>query len=413
MPNRPVLVALLDFGILVAAALVTAAMIPAAALSLPTPASQPSPHDLIAQGLCGPSTSVTTLPGFKSLWIGGLCRFEELTSSIDIHDWISGQTKPAGFLTKARYDHSALRMTDGRVLIVGGEGPDRQPTREVEIYDPSKLKSHQAGSIVTPRCVPSLTQLLDGEVLVTGGMGCQTYPVQAPVRSIEIYNPRTGSSRIVGEFKAELKFNRDATLLKDGRVLFTGGVDAQGNLVGENEIYDPSTNKLTAVAAMTVHRCGESIVALPDGSALFAGGVPCGIYPDNALKSAEIFDPRTNQFRAVGEMKSAQYRPGIALLKDGRVLLAGGSWGTQYSVSVNSAELYDPKSQTFSPTGNLTTRRSGPATQVRPDGTVLIQGGAFQGSPAGSVSGLSNSETYDPVRGEFTAVPEAPRPAAQ
>ncbi len=366
--------------------------------------------------------SVTTLPGLKILWAGGTsCKFEEPTASIDIYDSITSRAKPVGHLTKARYDHSALRLTDGRVLIVGGEGPDRQPTHEIEIYDPSKLKSHRAGSIVTPRCSPSMTQLLDGEVLVTGGFACLTYPAQKPVRSIELYNPRTGHSRIVGEFRAELRYSRDTTLLKDGRVLFTGGVDADGKPVSENEIYDPATARLTAAGAMTVQRCRESIVSLADGSVLFAGGVPCGIYPDNAFKSAEIFNPQTNQFQAVGEMNSAQFCPGIALLKDGRVLLAGGALGTRYSVSENSAELYDPKSQSFSPTGKLTTGRTCPATELRPDGTVLIQGGSFQGSPAGSVSRLSNSETYDPVRGEFTAVPEAdrtteasmPTPAAQ
>jgi hypothetical protein len=259
--------------------------------------------------------------------------------------------------------------------------------------------------------LPSLTQLLDGEVLVTGRNLCRPYPVQVPVKSIELYNPRTGYSRIVAEFRVE-RYDPDTTLLKDGRVLFTGGVDGSQKPVRDNEIYDPATATLTAAGAMTANRCRESIVSLPDGSVLFAGGAACEIFPDNALQSAEIFDPRTNQFQAVGDMHSARFCPGDALLKDGRVLLAAGAKGSYYMVSENTAELYDPKSRSFTPTGKLTMGRSCPAAELRPDGTVLIQGGFLQVSPMGSASSLFNSEIYNPVRGEFTAVPQAGTPAA-
>jgi hypothetical protein len=410
MLKRPALVALLDFSLLVAAGLVAATMVPAAASPLPTPAPAPGSRNLMAHGWCTSNMSVTTLPGLKLLWTGGMNCKSGPTASVDIYDPITTEVKPAGQLTKARYDHSALRLSDGRILIVGGEGPDRQATRDVEIYDPSKLDSYPAGSIITPRCLPVLTQLLDGEVLVTGRSLCRPYPVQVPVKSIELYNPRTGYSRIVGEFRVE-RYDPDTTLLKDGRVLFTGGVDGGRKPVRDNEIYDPATATLTAAGAMTANRCRESIVSLPDGSVLFAGGAACEIFPDDALKSAEIFDPLTNQFQAVGEMRSARFCPGAALLKDGRVLLAAGAKSSYYTVSENTAELYDPKSRSFTPTGKLTMGRSCPAAELRPDGTVLIQGGFLQVSPMGMASSLFNSEIYDPVRGEFTAVPQAGAPA--
>jgi hypothetical protein len=349
--------------------------------------------------------SMTMLPDLNFLRAGGIsCNFTEPTASVDVYDTISMQSNPAGNLTMARYNHSALRMSDGRVLIVGGDGPDKQPTTQVEIYDPSNRESRRAGSLVAPRCAPSLTQLLDGDVFVAGGSPCPPSTLEKPIASIERFNVRTGYSKIVGEFTVP-RYHQDATLLKDGRVLFTSGIDAEGNPVTENEIYDPAKNKVTAAGAMAVQRCMESIVPLPDGNVLFAGGVPCGRYPGNAFKTAEIFDPRTNQFKLTGEMNAARYCPGTVVLKDGKVLLAGGAWGLQYMVSMYTAELYDIKLHTFSPTGNLTTRRTCPKTKLRADGTVLIQGGLFQGNPTGAVGVLRDSEIYDPVRGQFTALP--------
>ena len=60
----------------------------------------------------------------------------------------------------------------------------------------------------------------------------------------------------------------------------------------------------------------------------------------------------------------------MALLRDGRVLVAGGSNDT-------SAELYDPNTGTFAPTGSMSVERSRPAptATLLSNGKVLITGG--------------------------------------
>jgi hypothetical protein len=56
-----------------------------------------------------------------------------------------------------------------------------------------------------------------------------------------------------------------------------------------------------------------------------------------------------------------------------------------------SAELYDPKTGTFSPTGSMTTARGlQPATALS-DGRVLIVGGSDS-----SVNALTSAELYQP-----------------
>ena len=57
---------------------------------------------------------------------------------------------------------------------------------------------------------------------------------------------------------------------------------------------------------------------------------------------------------------------------------------------LQSAELYDPATKTWSYTGDMSTNRANQTATLLPDGKVLVAGG----SP-----NLFNAELYDPVAG--------------
>ena len=104
----------------------------------------------------------------------------------------------------------------------------------------------------------------------------------------------------------------------------------------------------------------------------------------------------------LGSMGTARRHATVTRLQDGRVLVVGGvnTPGADFSGSTfyATAELYDPATETFSPTGTLTTGpRALHTATLLPNGKVLIAGG-WNGSTS-----LSTAEVYDPGTGMFTA----------
>ena len=99
-----------------------------------------------------------------------------------------------------------------------------------------------------------------------------------------------------------LRVLHSATPLDDGRVLIAGGVDTSGNVLSAAEVFDPKTGIFTAVGGMTNARAAHTATKLPGGLVLIAGGtVSSFAYPavfGGATKSTEIFDPVANTFKA-------------------------------------------------------------------------------------------------------------------
>ena len=327
-----------------------------------------------------------------------------------------------------RLRQAATLLPDGRVLIVGGATPNlmertQAPVTESEIYDPlgrrfspgpslpsralSLLAAPVVGGILvavgfddngarivdvgksTARPVGpmsvfhgqgTMVSLLDGTALIFGGGGRESHSVA------EIYVPGERSFRRVGDLQVK-RFNCPATLLKDGRVLLTGGTSSEtatyNKRISDAELYDPTARKFTRTGSMRKSRWGHTAIALVDGRVLIAGGIN---EDDGITASAEIYDPKSASFRDIASMRLPRTGHAAALLADGRVLIAGGSSHLQGAdVILRSAEIFDPSTERFVETAAMESAREAFSATLLSTGDVLVVGG-WSGADGGTAA---------------------------
>ena len=146
-----------------------------------------------------------------------------------------------------------------------------------------------------------------------------------------------------------------ATLLSDGRVLIAGGYTSSMGAdfwsgLASAELLDPKTGKFSPTGSLVTARTDNTATLLADGRVLIAGGWSYNNFRGPFLASAELYNPKTGTFSPAGSMATARVFHTATLIADGRVLIAGGESGTS-SPFLASAELYNPKTSTFSPAG--------------------------------------------------------------
>jgi len=190
-----------------------------------------------------------------------------------------------------------------------------------------------------------------------------------------------------------------ATRLTDGRVLVAGGFDAGDIALASADLYDPTTGAFSPTGPLAVPRGYDTATRLSDGRVVIVGGNPRQWqFEGPFLASAELYDPNTGTFGPTGSLATARNLHTATLLADGRVLITGRNDTEAHSLA--SAEIYDPKTGTFSATGSLATARAFHTATLLADGRVLIAGGTSAGWDGHPF--LKSAEMYDPKTGRFT-----------
>jgi hypothetical protein len=84
--------------------------------------------------------------------------------------------------------------------------------------------------------------------------------------------------------------------------------------------------------------------------------------------------------------------------------MAGAGEVFQGGRIVDTAELYNPETKSFEPTGNMHSSRTDHTATLTPEGNVLIAGGFYQNPPGMMTDHVRTSELYDPQTGTFSLI---------
>jgi hypothetical protein len=284
-------------------------------------------------------------------------------------------------MTVARFDHAAVLLPTGRVLIVGGIARNGVMQPGAELFDPATGSFTNTGKPITQHGWGVTATLLEnGKVLVAGdSTGCDLPCFTA---SAELYDPATGTFALTGKMTAPRAEAR-AVLLRTGDVLLVGGEPAPDSAsVLSAELYHPSTGAFISLGKTHLSDATQ-IMLLNDGRALVVG-----------TSSTDLYDPSSRRFISTGTMTVPRSKFGGAMLPDGRVLIAGGQAGGAWGTRVTSTQIYDPRTGKFLPGPELNENRFklSKAVVSLKDGRVLIAGGA------------DRPEVYEPNSGAFVSV---------
>jgi hypothetical protein len=277
----------------------------------------------------------------------------EVCADFPCWQWASIESMEA-----SRYEHAAVELVDGRILVVGGavDAP--------EIFDPQTMTWSPAAQ--TNQVYPSAraARLDDGRVLVIGHSDC------------EIYDPDSDTWMITGQLN-DPRLSYSSISLSDGRVLVAGGLWGEWpahEAVESVEVFDPASGTWTVVGSRSGMRLQPGLANLHDGTMVIVGA-----------REVTRFDPISDVLERAAPLPDEWQQPVAVTLDDGRVLMAGIGNGPMTLVW-NPA---DGRWKIAAPA--LTIRQDWTATKLA-NGLVLVAGGF-----AGGNSALRLTEFFDPT----------------
>jgi hypothetical protein len=215
------------------------------------------------------------------------------TSDAEVFDPAVGTFTTAGTMNSQRTDHTATLLANGEVLIAGGwnghaaDAADDPPWDPlfVELFDTVRGSFQVAGTMSTTRVGHTATRLPNGQVLLLGGvLAVQNIHTELHPAYAELYAPTMGTINSLST-TAPPQSKYTTTLLSSGKMLLLGG-SINSIAVDSAELLDPATGIMTLTTSLSTPRVGHTATLLGDGRVLVIGGTDAN---GNVLSSFEYW----------------------------------------------------------------------------------------------------------------------------
>ncbi len=398
---------------------------------------------------------------YEVRWCGNAANVEvksNKTTQVSMYISVcSDFTEVRNTMDQPRAFHTATRLSDGRVMVIGGFSSLAAPeacltgglchklsaTSSIDIYDPrtGQFEPTSGLELTRPRAMHTATLLPDGKVLVAGGAGRAewrlTFPDGgAPVLKIDLDNDDTQAGNSaelidpVARTATEINLTTPraghrAVSLSNGDVLLVGGISpADNSPLASLSRYEVSAGAFAdeGATSLNVPRQGAALAKFADRSFLLWGGNHAdnpepGVFAEILFEEADgspfVLTPQfiLNQDATQGD---PAFYAAAASPRNNEVLACGGMIvDAAYDPSLNDRvrilntfRLADmtPQGESFVDIGAETMRfmRAFHSATLLPDapvdGEIVVAGGVTRYDAGGQRFGLSERvEFFSPA----------------
>lgn len=283
-------------------------------------------------------------------------------------------------------------LPDGKLLVAGGTRVYEDLTIEPRLnyaglkqsylFNPDTMQYEKVDDMQFARWYPTLTNLGDGTVVAVAGLDDRG---KMSSGETEIYDPKTKQWTYNPKLKHVFPTYPSLTLMNDGRLFYSGGnqgyVPGQASLIPGIWNLKDNNFQVTPGLPDAQRTDNSATVLLPpaqDQKVFIMGGAKAGDSPETETTNRTAIidlDASANPAYTPGpNLRNATRYPSAVILPDDTVFQTGGSKGYR-NFDLFSAQIYNPKTNTFSDAASPTVGRNYHAESVLlPDGRVATFG---------------------------------------